>query len=100
MDTAVCEVFVNPGGSGSFHTGPCVILGVYTGDTDEINNPGFALYNGIDNTGDPYFPHNMLMADAFGVNGASLGFRAYFPNGCYVEITDEDLTVSVWGQKL
>ena len=99
MDTAVCEVFENVAGSGSFHTGPCAIVAVFTGDTDEVNDPGFALYNGTDNTGDPYFPHNMINAAALGVNGATFGFKAYFPNGCYCDITDEDLTVAVWGIK-
>ena len=99
METAVCEVFTNPAGSGSFHTGPCAIVGIFTGDTDEVNDPGFALYNGTDNTGDKYIPHNMLKADAFGMNGVALGFLARFPDGCYVEITDEDLTVAVWGIK-
>lgn len=100
METGVCEVFENVAGSGSFHTGPCIILAVFTGETDEINDPGFGLYNGLDNSGNKYIPHNMLNASQLGMNGATFGFRAYFPKGCYCDITDQNLTVAVWGIKL
>lgn len=72
--------------SGIVTRGPCVLTAFFVG-MDGVNNiTGFAIYNGIDNTGKEIVPSVPFRANAMGYNGAT-GIKIDCPDGIYVEWT-------------